>query len=161
MTTPTMAPRAEEWRPISPKFVPYSLLGSAIWAVILLVLLVIGVAIGAIVLWIIALFFLLLILAGASLTWLQYRTMGYQLRRDDLVFKRGVINKRVVAIPYGRLQLVDVRRGAIERVFGLSSIHIVTAASAANITIPGLPVGEGEQLRDHLIAVAETRRAGL
>jgi len=37
----------------------------------------------------------------------------------------------------------------------------VTAAALSGVLIPGLPLAEAEQLRDHLVAVAETRRAGL
>jgi len=44
---------------------------------------------------------------------------------------------------------------------GLSELRLVTAAAATGVTIPGLPLPSAEELRDRLIAVAETRRAGL
>jgi membrane protein YdbS with pleckstrin-like domain len=37
----------------------------------------------------------------------------------------------------------------------------VTAAAASNVTIPGLPEQDAEQLRDRLVELAESRRAGL
>jgi membrane protein YdbS with pleckstrin-like domain len=37
----------------------------------------------------------------------------------------------------------------------------VTAAAATGVTIPGLPEADAEELRDKLVALAETRRAGL
>ncbi len=91
----------------------------------------------------------------------RVRAIGYQLRTDDLVFRRGIIFRRQVAVPYGRLQLVDVSRGPISRMLGLSELRLVTAAVSTGVSIPGLPHAEAEQLRDHLISVAETRRAGL
>lgn len=89
------------------------------------------------------------------------RAIGYQLRTDDLIFRRGILFRRQVAVPYGRLQLVDVSRGPISRLLGLSELRLVTAAVSTGVTIPGLPQAEAEELRDHLISVAETRRAGL
>lgn len=91
----------------------------------------------------------------------RVRALGYQLRQDDVVFRRGLLFRRQVAAPYGRLQLVDISRGPVSRALGLSEVRIVTAAAATGISIPGLPAAEAEELRDHLIAVAETRRAGL
>lgn len=91
----------------------------------------------------------------------RVRALGYQLRQDDVVFRRGLLFRRQVAAPYGRLQLVDISRGPLSRALGLSEVRIVTAAAATGISIPGLPAAEAEELRDHLIAVAETRRAGL
>lgn len=91
----------------------------------------------------------------------RVRAYGYALRADDLVFRRGIIFQRQVAVPYGRLQLVDVTRGPLSRLLGLSELKLVTAASSTGVTIPGLPLPAAEELRDHLIAVAETRRAGL
>jgi len=91
----------------------------------------------------------------------RVRALGYALREDDIVFRRGVIFQRIVAVPYGRLQLVDVGRGPIARALGLSQLSLVTAAASSGVSIPGLPHATADQLRDHLIALAETRRAGL
>jgi membrane protein YdbS with pleckstrin-like domain len=33
----------------------------------------------------------------------QARSIGYQLREDDLVFRRGILWQRMVAVPYGRM----------------------------------------------------------
>ena len=47
--------------------------------------------------------------------------------------------QRFVAVPYGRMQLVDITRGPLARAVGLSELKLVTAAAASNVTIPGLP----------------------
>jgi uncharacterized protein len=91
----------------------------------------------------------------------RVRALGYVMREDDIVFRKGILFRRQVAAPYGRLQLVDVSRGPISRLLGLSEIRIVTAAASTGMSIPGVPAAEAEALRDQLIAVAETRRAGL
>ncbi len=91
----------------------------------------------------------------------RVRAIRYGLRDDDLVVHRGILFRREVAAPYGRLQLVDISRGPLTRLLGLSELRVVTAAASSGVTIPGLPIAEAENLRDHLIAVAESRRAGL
>jgi membrane protein YdbS with pleckstrin-like domain len=87
--------------------------------------------------------------------------IGYQLREDDLLFRRGILFQRFVAVPYGRMQLVDINRGPLSRMLGLSELKFVTAAASTGVTIPGLLEADADALRDRLVALAETRRAGL
>jgi uncharacterized protein len=91
----------------------------------------------------------------------RVRAMKYRLRDDDFVFRRGVIFQRQVAVPYGRLQLIDVSRGPVARILGLSELRLVTASSSSGVVIPGILRDRALSLRDDLVAVAETRRAGL
>ena len=91
----------------------------------------------------------------------QARSIGYQLRDDDLVFRRGILWQRMVAVPYGRMQLVDITHGPLDRGFGIAQLKFVTAAATTGVTIPGLEQAAAETLRDHLIGVAESRRTGL
>nr|WP_052460941.1 PH domain-containing protein [Microbacterium gorillae] len=91
----------------------------------------------------------------------QARAYGYMLREDDIVFRRGILWQRMVAVPYGRMQLVDVTHGPLDRGFGIAQLKLVTAAASSGATIPGLTQAGAEQLRDTLIAVAESRRTGL
>lgn len=96
-----------------------------------------------------------------ALTPRRVRSIGYLLREDDLLFRRGIMFQRFVAVPFGRMQLVDITRGPLARALGLAELKLVTAAAASGVVIPGLPLADAEELRDHLVAVAETRRAGL
>ncbi len=91
----------------------------------------------------------------------QARAYGYQLRDDDLVFRRGILWQRLVSVPYGRMQLVDITHGPLDRVFTIAQLKLVTAAATTGVVIPGLSQSAAERLRDTLIAVAETRRTGL
>ena len=91
----------------------------------------------------------------------QARAYGYQLRRDDLVFRRGILWQRVVAVPYGRMQLIDITHGPLDRGFGIAQLKLVTAAASTGVVIPGLKQEAAELLRDTLVDVAEERRTGL
>ena len=104
-----------------------------------------------------------LVLAVVGVVWsfLRTRTIGYLERSDDLLVRRGMLFRRFVAVPYGRMQIVDISQGPLERMFGLKTLKFVTAAASSAITIPGMPGSTAEELRDHLVAVSESRRAGL
>ncbi|MFJ4224040.1 PH domain-containing protein [Microbacterium sp. NPDC089695] len=91
----------------------------------------------------------------------QARAIGYMLRDDDIVFRKGILWQRMIAVPYGRMQLVDITQGPLDRAFGVTQLKMVTAAATTGVQIPGLTQGAAEALRDTLIEVAETRRTGL
>lgn len=104
---------------------------------------------------------ILFLLVNAVLAFRRVRAIGYVLRDDDLLFRRGIMFERYVAVPYGRLQLVDVARGPLLRALGLATLKFVTASAATGVRLPGLPLAEAESLRDRLVELAETRRSGL
>jgi membrane protein YdbS with pleckstrin-like domain len=153
---------AIEWRRVSPKYVVVDLIGNLIFAVIVLVATSIAPYLSGVVwLWVIPAVLAVIFIVAIALTPRRVRAIGYQLREDDLVFRRGLMFQRFVAVPYGRMQLVDINRGPLARAVGLSELKFVTAAAATGVTIPGLPEADAEELRDKLVALAETRRAGL
>jgi len=101
------------------------------------------------------------LLLNAIFAFRRVRAIGYVLRDDDLLFRRGIMFERVIAVPYGRLQLVDVTRGPLLRAMGLATLKFVTASAATGVNLPGLKVADAEALRDRLVELAETRRSGL
>jgi membrane protein YdbS with pleckstrin-like domain len=91
----------------------------------------------------------------------QVRAIGYADRADDLLVVTGILFRRLVVVPYGRMQQVDVRRGPIERYLGLATVQLHTAAATTDASIPGLEPAEASRLRDQLAALGEQRSAGL
>jgi membrane protein YdbS with pleckstrin-like domain len=89
------------------------------------------------------------------------RSWGYAEREDDLLVTRGIMMRRLVIVPYGRMQLVDVQAGPIDRALGLARVQLHTAAAATDASIPGLPPDVAAALRDQLAALGEQRSAGL
>ncbi|HET9819190.1 MAG TPA: PH domain-containing protein [Rhodanobacteraceae bacterium] len=85
----------------------------------------------------------------------------YLERDDDLMVARGLMVRRLSVVPYGRMQFVDVVAGPFERMFGLSTLHMHTAAAASDAVIPGLAREEAQRLRDALSRLGEARAAGL
>lgn len=104
---------------------------------------------------------LVFLIVNALLAFRRVKAIGYILREDDLLFRRGIMFERVIAVPYGRLQLVDVTRGPLLRALGLATLKFVTASAATGVNLPGLLEADAEALRDRLVDLAETRRSGL
>jgi membrane protein YdbS with pleckstrin-like domain len=69
--------------------------------------------------------------------------------------------RRTSVVPYGRMQFVDVTAGPIERVFGLATVKLHTAAAATDARIPGLEQQEAARLRDRLSSLGEAKAQGL
>lgn len=89
------------------------------------------------------------------------RSWGYAERADDLLVTRGILNRQLVVVPYGRMQYVDVTAGPLDRRFGLATVQLHTAAAATDAQIPGLVPAEAARLRDRLAARGEASTAGL
>jgi membrane protein YdbS with pleckstrin-like domain len=151
----------EGWQRVSGKLVAveiagvlaFALLGALIGAVLLLANPVLG--------WVVIGVDVVVAVVRLVIAPRRVRSIGYVLRADDLVFRRGILFSRLVAVPYGRMQLVDVNRGPVARLLGLADLRLVTAAATSNITIPGLPEPVAAEVRDLLIDRAEERRVGL
>ncbi|MFI5664258.1 PH domain-containing protein [Streptomyces sp. NPDC051684] len=109
--------------------------------------------------------FAVLPLAALAWGWVMlgrnWRSWRYAERADDLLITRGVLWHEETIVPYGRMQLVEVTSGPLERKFGLASLQLHTAAAASDATIPGLAPAEAERLRDRLTELGEARSAGL
>ena len=151
------------WHRVSPKYVVLELVGDLVWAALMAGA---AVVLGAVLglpwwVWVLPAALAVAALVSGVLAARRARAIGYELRDDDLLFRKGLLFTRLVAVPYGRMQLVDVQQGPLARALGLASVKMVTAAAVTGVQIPGLPVAEAERLRDHLIRVAESRRAGL
>lgn len=150
------------WHQISPKYVTVQLIThGSILAIVVVATLVLTLALGLQWPWIVGGILAVIQIWTLAILPRQARAIGYRLREDDLVFRRGILWQRFVAVPYGRMQLIDISHGPLDRGFGIAQLKFVTAAAATGVVIPGLAQTTAETLRDHLIEVAESRRTGL
>jgi membrane protein YdbS with pleckstrin-like domain len=151
------------WNPVNPRLATGRRIVAVSLTAVLTVLAVSALAVGGLP----ELGFAALVLGVAVSLWLwwligrQVRAIGYAERTDDLLVVSGILFRRLVLVPYGRMQLVDVRRGPLERYLGLATVQLHTAAATTDATIPGLPPDVAGRLRDQLAAMGEQRSAGL
>lgn len=150
------------WHQLARPYLAVQLIVTGIWFVLVAVAAgVVTVVSGTAWVWIPASVLLVVLAITFAITPRQVRAFGYRLRDDDLVLRRGILFQRVVAVPYGRMQLVDITHGPLDRAFGIAQLKLVTAAATTAVVLPGLAQDAAEELRDTLISVAETRRTGL
>ncbi len=104
--------------------------------------------------------------AGVGAVWLAWitirawrwtRAFGYAERENDLLISSGLWSRKLVAIPYSRMQSVRVASGPIERLWGLARVSLVTASVETSATIPGLEEADATRLRDRLIEAGESQ----
>jgi uncharacterized protein len=103
-------------------------------------------------------------LCGGAAWWFvrnRFHAWGYLEREEDLEVRRGVMIQRLSVVPYGRMQFVEITTGPMERLFGLATVKLHTAAAASDARIPGLHPEEAARLRDRLAALGEAKAAGL
>jgi len=82
---------------------------------------------------------------------------GYLLRKHDFLYKSGYLVHKTVAVPKNRIQHVEIRQGAVARLFKLSKLLIYTAGgSSSDLSVPGLSPETAKQLKEHLsLSVSE------
>ena len=150
------------WHQISPRYVVSQIVQNVIFiAIVAVVAAVLALALHQTWAWIPAGVIVLITLITLIILPRQAKAIGYMLRDDDIVFRKGILWQRMIAVPYGRMQLVDITQGPLDRAFGVTQLKMVTAAATTGVQIPGLTQAAAEALRDTLIEVAETRRTGL
>ena len=125
---------------------------------------VVGVPLALLVtpwLWIVVLVVVIVAAWGVWLIRRQVSAISFAELEEDLVIRKGRMFRRLVAIPYGRLQYVDLQSGPLSRQFGLAGLELHTASPESGGDIPGLPITDAEALRERLAARGESQRAGL
>ncbi|WP_425307253.1 PH domain-containing protein [Ammonicoccus fulvus] len=157
------APPTAEWHRLSPRYRTLRRLGVLLtWPWWVAGLAVLG--------WLFVALWVAIVIAVVGVLWIGWRwwrmgalvaSWGYAKLADDLYVTRGLWFKRLTAVPYGRMQVVEVEAGPLDRAFKLATIKLVTASASTDATIPGLLPEEAARLRDRLTELGETRTSGL
>lgn len=96
----------------------------------------------------------LVILSAVSLllVYFGFKRKGYAVRDKDVLYKAGLLWRSSTTIPFSRVQHCEVKEGPIERLFGLSSLHIYTAGgSSSDIDIPGLMPERAQEIKSFVL----------
>lgn len=81
----------------------------------------------------------------------QYAYTRWRLDDDGFALRRGRLWQTETRVPATRVQHLDLKRGPLERRFGLSTLVIHTAGTRHSaVGVTGLDAGDAERLRDHL-----------
>jgi uncharacterized protein len=82
----------------------------------------------------------------ASRRWRQWQ---YSVNHQALEIVKGGIIRKEILIPLGGIEHVNITRGLIERLFGLRSLELVTAACTHKL--PGLTDEQAEFLKSAVV----------
>jgi membrane protein YdbS with pleckstrin-like domain len=94
-----------------------------------------------------------LVVVCARVAWDRWTWIAYD---DALELRHGVVRVASSLVPYHRIQQIDLHRGPLQRLFGVSQLVLRTAAATTDATIPGLRAAEADRLRYELL-----RKAGV
>ena len=140
---------------VSSRFVPYAMISSAIFWLILMVVAVVVPRLPMVTL---ALPGWLGLLPGLALLWfatlagLEARRRRWALREHDLIYHSGLIWQRTAILPFARIQHVETASGPLERMFGLMRVKCFTAGGlSADLTVEGLERDDARRVRQYLL----------
>lgn len=159
-----------EWTAVSPRLIPARLIsktiGWLVWLAIVCVPLVLrltGVWGGypGWLAWLLPAAFLLWAVIDLALVPRRVRALGYSEQEDELLLRSGILSRQITAVPYGRLQYLDVNEGPLQRRFGIRTLTIKTASGSTDASLDGIEPAESDRLREELMARGQARLAGL
>lgn len=158
------APPGVPWTPISPRLTSARRVALLLTQVPLLAVVVVVGLVLRLPTWLVVLVAGLTVVYTA-VSWvvigIQTRRWAYAEREDDLYIRSGALFRRLVAVPYGRMQFVDVASGPLDRHFGVATLRLHTAAPGTSAVVPGVPADEAARLRDRLTELGEATGSGL
>ena len=101
-------------------------------------------------------------LIGGWAAWLglrRYRHTRWRLDGEGFSLRKGRMWQSEVRVPINRVQHLDLRRGPLERRYGLATLVIHTAGTRdSSVNVGGLADADAEALRDELARQAEHDR---
>lgn len=155
---------SEGWTPVSPKLITARRVTLMLSYLLVIAGLIALALVPTVPRWVTVAASVAAVVAFIWMWWLigrRVRSFGYAERGDDLLVTSGILFRRLVIVPYGRMQLVDVKAGPIDRWLGVTTVQLHTASATTDATIPGLEPDVAAALRDRLARRGEQRSAGL
>jgi uncharacterized protein len=158
------APADATWSSVSPKLATAYRFWLAVTGLVAVAVVVLLLVLPDVPRWIPVTLVVVTAVVMLWVSWLigrRVRSWGYAERADDLLVTSGILFRRLVIVPYGRMQLVDLTAGPVHRILGITTVQLHTAAATTDARIPGLTPELAADLRDRLARRGEQRSAGL
>lgn len=85
---------------------------------------------------------------------LKYRAWSWRLTPIALELRHGVVVRRHQAIPYFRIQQIDIAQGPLDRAAELATLQVTTASSSGGGALPGIAADDAPEIRAELLTRA-------
>jgi membrane protein YdbS with pleckstrin-like domain len=89
---------------------------------------------------------------------LRYRVHRWEVTAEAVYTRTGWLSRTWTLVPVSRIQTVDVTRGALQQLFGVASVAVLTASSQGTVRIPHLDAEVAARVADDLAHRAELVR---
>lgn len=90
--------------------------------------------------------------------WVRFRVHRWEVTGEAVYTLTGWLTRTWTLIPISRIQTVDVTRGVLQQMFGLSTVAVMTASSQGTVQIWHLEADVAQQVADDLAHRAEQVR---
>ena|GEM_PF-406101 len=81
----------------------------------------------------------------------RYQRWRWRLTNRALEMRYGVVVHRHEAVPYFRVQQIDIERGPVDRLLGLATLVVTTASASGSGSLPGIAEHEAPLVRQELL----------
>ncbi|GAB3352032.1 PH domain-containing protein [Modestobacter lapidis] len=89
---------------------------------------------------------------------LRYRVHRWEVTDEAVFTLTGWLTRTWTLVPISRIQTVDVTRGVLQGLFGLSTVLVLTASSQGTVRMPHLETDVARRVADDLARRAELVR---
>ena len=90
--------------------------------------------------------------------WVRFRVHRWEVTGDAVHTLTGWLTRTWTLVPISRIQTVDVTRGVLQQLFGLSTVAVMTASSQGTVRVWHLEADVAQQVADDLAHRAEQVR---
>jgi uncharacterized protein len=90
--------------------------------------------------------------------WIRYRVHRWEVTGEAVYTLTGWLTRTWTLVPISRIQTVDVTRGVLQQLFGLSTVAVMTASSQGTVQIWHLEADVAQRVADDLAHRAEQVR---
>lgn len=98
----------------------------------------------------------LLYVLNSILIILGFKWKGYVIREKDIIYRKGLIFRKRVHIPFNRVQHCEVAQHLIERGVNLAKLKIYTAGgSKSDLSVPGLLHDDALRMKQFILKKSE------
>ena len=90
--------------------------------------------------------------------WVKHRVYRWEVTGEAVYTLTGWLTRTWTLVPISRIQTVDVTRGVLQQIFGLSTVAVMTASSQGTVQVWHLEADVAQQVADDLAHRAEQVR---
>jgi uncharacterized protein len=90
--------------------------------------------------------------------WVRFRVHRWEVTGEAVYTLTGWLTRTWTLVPISRIQTVDVTRGVLQQLFGLSTVVVLTASSQGTVQIWHLEAYVAQRVADDLAHRAEQVR---